>query len=143
MSLFRKSGHILLYSAVLAVLAFALKWLEWRFLIALLFTGLGVWMATQLTRTRVKTVVVEREVVLPRPPEGTVDEAELEKLGLSDREYEVLKLMVQGRSNAEIAESLFLSVSTIKTHASNLFDKMDVKNRAQAMEKARRLRLTP
>ena len=53
----------------------------------------------------------------------------------------MLELLVRGYTNAEIAEKLFLSLSTVKTHVSNLFVKMEVKNRVQAVEKANRLRI--
>ena len=147
-----QSRHILLYGVLMAIMVFALKWLQWKYLIAdhsldiyiglvaVFFTSLGVWMATQLSRP--KTVFVEKEVYLPTPDDFTINEAELERLNLTDREYEVLQLLTKGCSNAEIAEHLFLSLSTIKTHVSNMLVKMDVKNRTQAVEKANRLRLT-
>lgn len=147
---FQTGKHILLYGLILAVLVFTLKWLQWEFLIvdnsldiyigliAVFFTGLGVWVATQLTRR--KTVVVEKEVIVSEP--FVLNEDALNKLNLSAREYEVLQLLAQGLSNAQIAEKLFLSLSTVKTHVSNLFVKMDVKSRTQAIEKARRLRIT-
>lgn len=68
-------------------------------------------------------------------------EKEKQKLGLSSREMEVLELIAQGFSNQEIADRLFLSLPTVKTHSSNLFLKLDVKRRTQAIEKARQLRL--
>jgi two-component system, NarL family, response regulator LiaR len=148
--IFHNSRHIVLYSTAMAVLVFALKWLQWKYLvtdnsydiyigmIALFFTFFGVW-----AQPKVKTIVVEKEVYLPHPETFSVNEGALKKLNLTNREYEVLKLLAQGRSNTEIAESLFLSLSTIKTHVSNLFVKMDVKSRAQAIEKAKRLKITP
>jgi ATP/maltotriose-dependent transcriptional regulator MalT len=60
----------------------------------------------------------------------------LEKYRLSKREYEVLALIAQGYSNQEIAEILFVSLNTIKTHSSNVFLKLDVKRRTQAVQKA-------
>lgn len=141
--------HIGLYSLLFALLVFTLKWLQWKYLIAdysldiyvgliaLFFTVLGIWAATQWARTGVKTVVVEK----PVPQEG-INRIELEKLGLTNREYEVLQRLSRGCSNAEIAEELFLSLSTVKTHVSNLLQKMEVKSRAQAIEKSKRLRLT-
>jgi ATP/maltotriose-dependent transcriptional regulator MalT len=54
---------------------------------------------------------------------------------------EVLQLMAQGLSNQEIANHLFLSLPTIKTHSSNLFFKLDAKRRTQAVEKARQIGL--
>jgi two-component system, NarL family, response regulator LiaR len=152
--LFRQWRHIIFYGVIMAVLVFVLKWLQWKYLvtdnsieiyiglIAVFFTGLGVWVATQLAKPKVQTVVVEKEVYLTPPPGFIVDEAELKKLNLTSREYEVLQLLTQGHSNAGIAEKLFLSLSTVKTHVSNLFVKMDVRNRVQAVERARRLKLT-
>jgi two-component system, NarL family, response regulator LiaR len=143
-----------LYGALMAVMVFVLKWLQWKYLIAdnsqdiylgllaVFFTALGVWIATQLTSSKVKTVIVEKEIYVTPPDELTIDERELKKLNLTSREYEVLQLLTQGHSNGEIAEKLFLSLSTIKTHASNLFVKMDVKSRTQAIEKAKRLKIT-
>jgi NarL family two-component system response regulator LiaR len=146
---------IFLYGFILAALMLVLKWFQWQFLvkdtsletylglIALFFTALGIWIATQLIKPKVRTVVVEKEVHPPSVTAASLDEAELKKLNLSDREYEVLQLLTQGCSNAEIGAKLFLSVSTIKTHVSNLFQKMDVKSRLQAVEKAKRLRIVP
>lgn len=154
-----KYRFIVVYGLTMAVLVFALKWLQWKYLvvdlslemyiglIAVIFTILGIWVATQLVKPRVHTLVVEKvvekEVYVPRPSEAEVDEAALKKLNLTTREYEVLQLLTKGYSNAEIAAQLCLSLSTVKTHVSNLLFKMDVKSRAQAIEKAKRLRLTP
>lgn len=152
-STFLKTRHITIYGLLLALLVFGLKWLQWKFLIvdnsldiyvgllAVFFTILGVWIATKLVKPKVQKVVVEKEVYVTLPEEFTINESELDKLNLSSREYEVLQLLAKGYSNADIAESLFLSLSTVKTHVSNLFVKMDVKSRTQTIEKARRLRI--
>lgn len=60
---------------------------------------------------------------------------------LSAREYEVLKLIAKGLSNKEIAETLFVSVNTIKSHVQKIFEKLDVQNRTQAIVKAREIKL--
>ncbi len=142
-----------MYGASLAVLLFLLKWLEWRLIIvdhamelyggaiAILFTGLGIWLALKLTRPKVKTVVVEKEVYITREMTTTLNQKEIARLGLSARELEVLQLMAEGLSNQEIAGCLFLSLNTIKTHSSNIFEKLDVRRRTQAIEKARRLNI--
>ena len=147
--------HIILYGLIMAILVFLLKWLQWKYLIAdysleiyigiiaVFFTALGVWVATQLTKPKVQTVVVEKEVFLPQPEDFTINQTELDKLNLTSREYEVLQLLSKGHTNAQIADNLSLSVSTIKTHVSNLFVKMNVKSRAQAITKAKRLKITP
>jgi DNA-binding CsgD family transcriptional regulator len=152
-NIFLKIRHIILYGFLLAILIFALKWLQWKFLIvdnsleiyigliAVFFTILGVWAATQLVRPKVQKVIVEKEVFVTPPNEFTINETELKNLNLSNREYEVLQLLAKGYSNAGIAENLFLSVSTVKTHVSNLFVKMNVKSRTQTIEKAKRLKI--
>ncbi|WP_420318641.1 response regulator transcription factor [Ekhidna sp.] len=63
------------------------------------------------------------------------------KLGLSKREIEVLDLMAQGYSNQEIADKLFVSLNTAKTHISNIYSKLNVKRRTQAIQKAREMAL--
>lgn len=145
--------NIILYGLILAVLIFVLKWLEWKFLIvdktldiyiglmALFFTVLGVWIATQLVRPHTQSLIVEKEVHVHHVNEFSINTTELEKLNLSNREYEVLQLLAQGYSNADIANTLFLSISTIKTHVSNILLKLDVNNRTQATEKAKRLKI--
>ncbi|MEC3880295.1 helix-turn-helix transcriptional regulator [Parapedobacter sp. 10938] len=155
MAILKDFKHIILYGLVLAILVFALKWLQWKFLIvdnaidiyiglvAIFFTALGVWVATQLSKPKIQTVIVEKEIFVPQPEDFTINEAELQKLNLSNREYEVLQLLSKGYSNADIAKALFLSLSTIKTHVSNLYFKMDVKSRTQAIEKAKRLKIIP
>jgi two-component system, NarL family, response regulator LiaR len=151
---FIKTKHIFLYGLSLAILVFVLKWLQWKFLIvdnsldiyigliAVFFTILGVWVANQLAKPKVQKVIIEKEVYVSPPSEFVINEIELKKLNLSNREYEVLQLITKGCSNSEIADNLCLSLSTVKTHVSNLFVKMDVKSRTQAIEKAKRLRIT-
>lgn len=144
--------HIIIYGSSLALLVFILKWLQWKFLIvdnsidiyigliALFFTVLGIWIALQLTKTKTEKVVVEKKVFVPAE-KIQIDEDAIKALNLSPREYEVLKLMAKGHSNADIAGQLYLTLSTIKTHVSNLYVKMDVKRRTQAIEKAKNLRI--
>jgi len=139
---FSKYKHTLLYGAALALLLFLLKWLQWRFIIIDL-SILGIWVAQKLARPQVKTVVVEKPVYLSDPIEFTPDSGVLKELTLSKREMEVLQLMAEGLSNEEIASRLFVSLSTIKTHNSRLFEKMDVRRRTQAIEKAKRLKIIP
>lgn len=70
-----------------------------------------------------------------------IDHNMIAKLGISNREYEVLVHLSKGMSNKEIADSLFVSESTIKTHVSNLLVKLDAKRRTQAIQKAKTLHL--
>ena len=145
----------IVYSFCLALLLFLLKWLELRFIIfdysleiyigaiALIFTGLGIWLALKLSKPKIKTVVVEKEVYISRNETFVLNESLVAKLELSNRELEILGLMAQGNSNQEIANRIFVSLSTVKTHNQNLFEKLDVKRRTQAIEKAKRLNLIP
>jgi DNA-binding CsgD family transcriptional regulator len=145
-----KYRHIILYSISLSAMLLLLSWLQWKFLIAenavdiyigliaCIFTALGIWIALKLTRPKVMTLIVEKEIFVP---ESEINHKELEKLKLRPRELEVLQLMSQGLSNAAIGERLFISVSTVKTHTSGRYEKMDVKSRTQAIEKGKRLRI--
>ena len=134
--------HILIYGLLMAALIITLKYFEYSYfvknlsqeiymgLIALFFTALGVWIAIKLG-------------TLKRSPENSARlNKKLQKdLELSEREMEVLVGMTEGLSNKEIAEKLYLSENTIKTHAAILFFKLDVKRRTQAVKKARELTL--
>jgi LuxR family maltose regulon positive regulatory protein len=60
---------------------------------------------------------------------------------LSRREAELLGLIAAGRSNKEIAAELYISIGTVKRHTVNIFNKLDVKNRTEAVAKARKLGL--
>jgi two-component system, NarL family, response regulator LiaR len=179
----RRYKHIIIYGASLALLLMLLKWLEWHFVvldhaldiysgaIAIVFTGLGIWLALKLAKP--KTVFVERpgagEGGMERPigadagirgrsgddaeivrlvgddarmEQGpSIDEEAIAKLGLSARELEVLQAMAEGLSNQEIAARLFVSLNTVKTHSSNIFGKLDVRRRTQAVETARRMKI--
>src|SRR5688572_21841191 len=148
-----RNKTILFYGLLLAAMLFLLKWLELRFVIlnhaleiyigsiALIFTLLGIWLALKLSKPKVKTVVVEKEIYRTNTADFKLNEEEMTKLGLSKRELEVLQLMAEGLSNQEISERLFVSVSTVKTHTTRLFEKLDVKRRTQAIEKGKRLSL--
>ena len=62
---------------------------------------------------------------------------------MSDRELDILKLIRQGNSNQEIGEALFLSLHTVKWHNQNIFDKLQVKRRTEAVARALALKLLP
>jgi NarL family two-component system response regulator LiaR len=136
---------VVVYGLELAFLIFVLKFIEHRFfvrdlsiefyigLIAILFTTLGIWAGLKLTRKKVVMV----------GPEFVLNATELQRLGISKREHEVLELMAQGFSNQEIADKLFVSLNTVKTHTSNLFLKLQVSRRTQAVQRGKELRLIP
>jgi NarL family two-component system response regulator LiaR len=137
---------ILIYGLSLAALITLLKVLEYRFfvrdlslefylaIVAVMFAGLGVWIGLKFTR--------RKEVLVP-VSDFQLDPARLDQFGISKREYEVLELMAQGLSNQEIADKLFVSLNTIKTHSANLFVKLDAKRRTQAVQRAKELLLIP
>src|SRR6187431_352472 len=152
---FLRNKATIIYSISLAFLLFLLKWLELRFIIfdhsfeiyigfiAVIFTALGIWLALKLSKPKIETVVVEKEVYVTRNENFALDTSHVSQLELSKRELEILSLLAQGHSNQEIATKLFVSLSTVKTHIQNLFEKLDVKRRIQAVEKAKRLNLIP
>ena len=139
----------LLYGASMAGILFLLKWLELRFVIvnhafeiyigtiALIFTALGIWLALKLSKPKIQ--IVEKEIYIRNTGNFVQNENEIARLGISKRELDVLELMAEGFSNDEIAARLFVSLNTIKTHGSKLFEKLDVKRRTQAVEKAKKL----
>jgi len=150
----KKYKSTILYGISLALLLLLIKWLEFRFLIinhsleiyiatiAIIFTALGIWLSKKLTNP--KTVIVEKEIVkeiIIDTTEFIQDKTEIQNLNISKRELEVLDLMSKGMSNQEIADALFVSIPTIKTHSSKLFEKLEVSRRTQAVEKAKRLRI--
>src|SRR5689334_8065965 len=150
-----KHKATIMYSFCLALLLFLLKWLELRFIIfdhsieiyigciALIFTALGIWLALKLSKPKIETVVIEKEVYIARDENFVPDASLISRLEISKRELEILNLLAQGHSNDEIAARIFVSLSTVKTHNQNLFAKLDVKRRTQAVEKAKRLNLIP
>lgn len=71
----------------------------------------------------------------PERPKSAV----LEQLGITPRELEVLEWMARGLSNQEIAAQMFVSLNTVKTHASNVFAKLGVQRRTQAIQQAKEL----
>jgi DNA-binding CsgD family transcriptional regulator len=130
----------------MAVLISLLKFLEYKLfvhdlsiefyvgIIALMFTLMGIWVGYKLTHK--KPALIGNSVF-------QFDQVKLDQLGISKREYEVLELMAKGLSNQEIADALFVSLNTVKTHSSNLFVKLDAKRRTQAIQRAKELSLIP
>ena len=153
---------VLLYGLVGGVLIAGLRFVEYRFLVlehsleiyggivAALFAALGLWLGRKLTRPR-ETVVVREvpvEVRVEVPVEVPVGPFErnaerLSALGITPRELDILEAMAAGHSNREIAERLYVSENTVKTHAARLFDKLAAKRRTQAVQLAKEAGLIP
>ena len=150
---FKKYRQVLFYGLAFAILVSIVKLLEIRYVllqnslemygggIALIFTALGIWLAFKLNKSKVKTVIIEKQFLINNTEKFVFNEQAFLSFGLSKRELEVLQLMAIGLSNQEIADSLFVSLNTIKTHVSKLFEKLDVKRRTQAIEFAKKERL--
>jgi DNA-binding CsgD family transcriptional regulator len=136
---------ILVYGLLGGVLIALLKLTEYHFLVvehsleiyggivALIFATLGIWLGLKLTRTRETVVVKEIPVTAP----FARNDSRLAELGITPRELEILEAMASGLSNREIAERLFVSENTVKTHASRVFDKLSAQRRTQAVQRAK------
>jgi len=144
--------HILIYGFCGGLLIVILKLIEYRFLVvehsieiygglvAAVFAGLGIWLGLKLTKKKETVVVKEVQVAAAS---FSVNEARLRELGITQREHEILELIATGLSNREIAEKLFVSENTVKTHSSRLFDKLSAKRRTQAVQIGKELGLIP
>jgi two-component system, NarL family, response regulator LiaR len=145
--------HGLIYGLCGGLLIAALKLIEYRFivlehsieiygaLIALLFATVGIWLGLKVTRK--EQVIVEREVMVPAGTPFALNEQRLQELAITKRELEILGLIAHGLSNREIAEKLFVSENTVKTHSSRLLDKLSARRRTQAVQRGKELGLIP
>lgn len=145
---------VFLYGISGGLLIAALKVTEYRFLvlehsvemygglIAALFAGLGIWLGLSITRKKEVVVVKEVPVAVADRP-FAVNEEQVRALGITPRELEILQHIARGMSTREIADALFVSENTVKTHSSRLFDKLGVNRRMKAVEAARSLGLIP
>jgi DNA-binding NarL/FixJ family response regulator len=134
---------IVTYGVILAAGAFVLQWLQFGLLarthptelyvglIALAFMGLGVWAGARLFRKPMPAQTFETNTKA------------VASLGISGREFEVLELLAAGRSNKEISAKLNVSPNTVKTHVANLYGKLEVKRRTEAIMRARELGVLP
>ena len=130
---------VFIYALILALAAFALTWLDYRFwmrdigieiyglILAVIFVAMGIW----IERQRRPLVRLNDEP----------NEKAITALGLTRREVEMLTHLSEGKSNKEIARTLNVSPNTVKTHLANLYEKLSVKNRTQAVTRARDLSL--
>lgn len=140
--------QILLYGLVLGLLLLALTYFQYRLLfirhtesvytglVALLCCGVGIWAGRVLTQRYREHTAEQPPAPHPTLPLDAPLPERLQQLGITPREHEVLQLMAQGLSNQQIADHLFVSLNTVKTHSSNLFAKLDAQRRTQAIQKA-------
>ena len=154
-------SHVLLLGLVGGILIAVLRWSEYQFLViehsleiygaivAIIFVVFGIWLGIKLTKPREKIVL--REVFVPSgapaepaaPAPFTLNQVQLEAVGITTRELEILSLIAQGLSNREIATRLFVSENTVKTHCSRAFDKLGARRRTQAVQLGKQLGLLP
>lgn len=152
---------VLVYGILGGALIAALNLIEYRYLIlehsleiygglvAAMFSALGIWLGLKLTRTRetvvVREVTVPVEVQVPVQVSGPFvrNEKQLQQLGITPRELEILEALASGLSNREIAGRLNVSENTVKTHTSRVFDKLSARRRTQAVQRAKEAHLIP
>ena len=144
---------ILLYGLLGGVLVVVLRLTEYRFLViehsleiyggivAAIFATVGIWLGLKLTKP--KETIVVKEVLVPADGPFTLNSAKVEELAITPRELEILQLIADGLSNREIAEKLFVSENTVKTHSSRVFDKLGAKRRTQAVQLGKEFGLIP
>ena len=145
--------QILIYGLCGGALIVLLKLVEYRFLvvehsveiygglIALVFAVLGIWLGLKLTKK--KETIVVKEVQVLAAQTFALNQARLQELKITRRELEILELIAGGLSNREIAERLFVSENTVKTHSSRLFDKLSARRRTQAVQLGKEFGLIP
>lgn len=141
--------QILLYGLILGASLFLIQYMQYRLVFMQhtesLYTGIvaalccvaGIWAGITLTRRWQGQPAAIPPPEMQETSTFTRDEAALARFNITPRELEVLKLIAQGLSNQEIAEKLYLSLNTVKTHTSNVFAKLDVQRRTQAIQKAK------
>jgi DNA-binding CsgD family transcriptional regulator len=151
----RLLSHVLLLGLVGGILIAILRYSEYQFLIiqhsfeiyaaivAILFAAFGIWLGIKLTKPREKIIL--REVLVPAEPATpfTLNQPQLDALGITPRELEILSLVAEGLSNREIATRLFVSENTVKTHCSRAFDKLGARRRTQAVQLGKQLGILP
>ncbi len=125
---------IVVYAVAIALLIVLLNFLEYFFWVRMhLFEAYATIVGLS---TLAIGVFLGKKLRQPTPPKhenSTINAKQSLEMAISKRELEVLLMLGQGKSNKEIAEALFVSTNTIKTHISSLFEKLDVKNRTQAI----------
>ena len=162
--------HVLIFGLVGGLLIATLQYTEYRFviiehsvevygaLVAILFAAFGIWLGLRITRRRettheiVRETVVVKEVLVPaEAPAPFVPNSvpfapnttQQQNLGITARELEILALVARGLSNREIANQLFVSENTVKTHCARAFDKLGAARRTQAVQRGKELGLLP
>ena len=145
--------QVLLYGLLGGVLITGLKLVEYRFLVvehsleiysgivAAVFAALGIWLGLKLTRT--KEILVVPDSSTPAGAPFVANSDRVEKLGITPRELEILGLIATGLSTREIAEKIYVSENTVKTHSSRVLEKLNARRRTQAVQIGKQLGIIP
>ena len=143
--------QLAIYGICGGLLIASLQFMEYRFLIVERSTGtyaaiiaaafaiVGISLGRRVARQEV--IVKEVPVEVPAPVPFERDIARIDALGLTPRDLEVLQLIADGLSTREMAERLFVSENTVKTHTSRVFDKLGASRRTQAVQLAKGQRI--
>jgi two-component system, NarL family, response regulator LiaR len=139
--------QLVIYGVGAGLLIAAMQFVEYRFLvvehsieiygalIAAAFAAAGIWLGLRITGRKV--IIKEVPVEVRVPPPLAVDSARAEAIGITPRELEVLQLIAEGLSTREMAERLFVSENTVKTHTARVLDKLGASRRTQAVQAAK------
>lgn len=146
--------RIILYSIILGLLLVLMQYVQYRFLFIRradsVYTGIvaavccaaGIWGGWRWNYARRNTPAPETSHLLPDSAVTDTNADDIiAHLGLTPREVEVLQYIAKGLSNQEIADTMFVSLNTVKTHISNVFSKLDVQRRTQAIQKVKSMGL--
>lgn len=143
------------FGLAIAVLLVCLKLLEFSYfsyrieldvylaVIAVAFLGLGIYFGATYNKRREERLMrkLREESNKTGFTEPVINYDQVNGTDLSKRELEVLKEIAMGHTNKEIGEKLFVSENTIKTHINNIYMKLEVNRRTQAISKARDLNI--
>lgn len=144
---------MLVFGLLGGLLTVVLKTVEYRYLViehsveiysallATVFVSLGIWLG--LTLTKKPESVVVKEFVGEPPGPFVRNEAEVARLGITPRELQILELIASGLSTKEIAQRIYVSENTVKTHSSRLFEKLSARRRTQAVQVGKELGILP
>lgn len=142
---------VLTYGVILGTLLIVMKLIEYSFfsykitlemylgLVAVIFLGLGAFVGLMMSKPISKKKARVFKPLLNGEHKKVL--RPFKEAGLSPREYEVLQGMAMGLSNQQIADRLFISLSTVKTHVNNIFIKLDAERRTQAIQKAKEIEI--
>jgi DNA-binding CsgD family transcriptional regulator len=153
--------QVAVFGVAAGLLIAAMQFVQYRFLVvehsieiygaivAACFAAAGIWLGLKITRKEIVhvhvpvTVEVPVEVRVPAGEPFAINSKKLEELAITARELEVLQLIAEGLSTKQMAERLFVSENTIKTHCSRVYDKLGASRRTQAVQVGKQLGLLP